>query len=486
MKILKVASLSGLLALGACDGLREAMTAHVDVAAKAGGQELSVERLAALLSQAKVPPDPTIARSITDLWVNYQLLAKAAANNDTLTDPKLIDEALWPILAQMRAAKFHEQMSAQRGAGDTTISEARFAQGDVLAAQHILLSVPPNAQPAAMDSVRRRAQALRSQATSANFAQLASRNSEDPGSAQRGGSLGVFPRGSMVPEFEQALVALQPGEISPVVQTQFGFHIIRRQPLAEVRDQYAQAMRAVNARSADSTYVANLQAAGDIRFRNNAVQTLRNAAKDLDAHRDDKTVLATSKAGDFTVGRLVRWIGGFPNQDNIREGLATAPDSVVLNFAKQLITNDLVLRQADSAKVGVDSAQLAEIHSRFGQIVAGSWQTLGVTPASLADSAKSERDREAMAATRIERYMDQLFLQQARYVDVSQPLQEVLREKYDWKVYPSGIERAMQMANKERAKTDSLRETQRPASQVPLQAPQPQQPQQAPPPQQRP
>ncbi len=480
MKILKVASLFGLLVLGACDGLREAMTAHVDVAAKAGGQELSVERLASLLGQAKVPPDQQIARSITDLWVNYQLLAKAAATNDSLTDPKLIDEALWPVLAQMRAAKFHEQMSAQRGPGDTTVSEARYNQGDILAAQHILLGVPPNASPATVDSIRRRAEALRAQATSANFAQLAARNSTEPGAAQRGGSLGVFPRGSMVPEFEQALIALQPGEISPVVQTQFGFHIIRRQPLAEVRDQYAQAVRAVSSRDADSIYVAGLQTAGDIKFRNNAVQTLRNAAKDLDEHRDDRTVIATSKAGDFTVGRLVRWIGGFPNQENIREGLQSAPDSMVLNFTKQLITNELVLRQADSAKVTVDSAQLAEIHNRFGQIVANSWQTLGVAPTSLADSAKSERDREAVAANRIERYMDQLFLQQARFVDVSQPLQEVLREKYDWKVYPSGIERALQMATKERAKTDSLRAAQRPATQVPIAPQQQQAPAQAP------
>lgn len=80
----------------------------------------------------------------------------------------------------------------------------------------------------------------------AQFEELARKNSADPGSAQRGGSLGWFPAGRMVPEFDAAVAALkQPGDLSPLVQTQFGYHIIRldrREPAVaqsyeEVRDQ---------------------------------------------------------------------------------------------------------------------------------------------------------------------------------------------------------------------------------------------------------
>jgi peptidyl-prolyl cis-trans isomerase D len=59
------------------------------------------------------------------------------------------------------------------------------------------------------------------------FAELAKANSQDPGSAREGGSLGYFARGSMVKPFEDAAFKLKPGEISPVVETEFGFHIIR-------------------------------------------------------------------------------------------------------------------------------------------------------------------------------------------------------------------------------------------------------------------
>ena len=60
-----------------------------------------------------------------------------------------------------------------------------------------------------------------------NFAMLARLYSQDPGSAQKGGELGFFGRGRMVSEFEAAAFALKPGEVSPIVETEYGFHIIQ-------------------------------------------------------------------------------------------------------------------------------------------------------------------------------------------------------------------------------------------------------------------
>lgn len=60
----------------------------------------------------------------------------------------------------------------------------------------------------------------------ADFAELARKHSEDPGSAVRGGELGWAARGSFVPEFEGAAYKLDPGEISPIIETEFGFHIL--------------------------------------------------------------------------------------------------------------------------------------------------------------------------------------------------------------------------------------------------------------------
>jgi peptidyl-prolyl cis-trans isomerase D len=90
----------------------------------------------------------------------------------------------------------------------------------------------------------------------ADFAEMAKKHSADPGSGANGGSLGQFSKGMMVPEFEAALDALSPGELSGPIQTAFGFHIIRLEqvneermkPLAEVQENIKNTLKEIKAR----------------------------------------------------------------------------------------------------------------------------------------------------------------------------------------------------------------------------------------------
>jgi peptidyl-prolyl cis-trans isomerase D len=102
-----------------------------------------------------------------------------------------------------------------------------FRQEEQVRARHILIRVPEDADDAAKAEARRRADdALAKVKAGADFATVATETSEDS-SASRGGDLGMFRRGLMVPEFEAAAFALEPGQVSEVVETQFGFHIIK-------------------------------------------------------------------------------------------------------------------------------------------------------------------------------------------------------------------------------------------------------------------
>lgn len=81
-----------------------------------------------------------------------------------------------------------------------------------------------SARQAALDEARR---VLEELAEGGDFETLARRYSDDPGTRERGGELGWFRRGRMVPEFERVAYALRPGQVSGIVETTFGFHIIR-------------------------------------------------------------------------------------------------------------------------------------------------------------------------------------------------------------------------------------------------------------------
>ena len=112
----------------------------------------------------------------------------------------------------------------------------QYARGDERQASHILITVDPKASADEKKAAREKAEQLLKQLKQnpASFADLARKNSQDPGSAAKGGDLGFTPRGTMVKPFDDALFSMKVGEIKGLVETQFGYHIIR---LTAVRGQ---------------------------------------------------------------------------------------------------------------------------------------------------------------------------------------------------------------------------------------------------------
>jgi peptidyl-prolyl cis-trans isomerase D len=117
---------------------------------------------------------------------------------------------------------------------------------DEVKVRHILIKVPAGADAKTDAAAKQKAEDLLKQIKGgADFAALAKANSDDPGSKEQGGELGMIQRGVTVPAFEKAAFDLQPGKTSDVIKTQFGYHILQVEekqtahlkPLEEVKAQ---------------------------------------------------------------------------------------------------------------------------------------------------------------------------------------------------------------------------------------------------------
>lgn len=124
----------------------------------------------------------------------------------------------------------------------------QFSTGEQVRASHILIKTDTRSEA---DAQKRAQEVLDKVRAGGDFAELAKQYSEDEGSGAKGGDLDFFPRGRMVPEFDQVAFSMQPGIVSDLVKTQFGFHIIKLmerkastvQPLEAVRDQITELVK---------------------------------------------------------------------------------------------------------------------------------------------------------------------------------------------------------------------------------------------------
>jgi peptidyl-prolyl cis-trans isomerase C len=149
----------------------------------------------------------------------------------------------------------------------------QFKEEESVRASHILISFPEKADAAGKAQAKTKAdQVLKDVKAGKDFAALAKQHSQDPGSAVNGGDLGFFQKGQMVGPFNDVAFTLAPGAVSDVVETQFGYHIIkvaekkpgRAVPLEEVRTQVEQFLANKNKEDQTEAFVKSLRTKGKV------------------------------------------------------------------------------------------------------------------------------------------------------------------------------------------------------------------------------
>jgi peptidyl-prolyl cis-trans isomerase C len=207
------------------------------------------------------PSEEAFAKEMAANGSSLDRLQKDIARRLQIT--KLIDAELAGkvTIADKDVSAFYEQ------------NAEHFKEGEAVRASHILVSVAKEANAAQKQEARAKAETLLKKVRAgADFAGVAKTDSQDPGSAPKGGDLGFFTRGEMDPTFEAAAFNLKPGAISAVVETPFGFHIIkqheqrpgRTKPLAEVSNQIADFLRSQQSEEKTTAFIEQLKAKAKI------------------------------------------------------------------------------------------------------------------------------------------------------------------------------------------------------------------------------
>lgn len=175
--------------------------------------------------QSQFPDAQTFEKALAERSMTVERLRSDARIDMSIN--KLIDAqvATLPGPSDAQAREFYDK------------NPDKFKQPESVRASHILILADEKADAATKKKARAKIDGLLKQARrGADFAKLARENSQDS-SAQQGGDLNYFPRGQMVPPFDAAAFTLKPGQISDVVTTQFGYHIIKvvdRKPAATI------------------------------------------------------------------------------------------------------------------------------------------------------------------------------------------------------------------------------------------------------------
>lgn len=173
--------------------------------------------------------DKKSVEEYVDLFINYKLKVQAALDDQLDTLSSFQKEFRMYRDQQIRPS-FINDNDVEREAR-TIYEDTRKridGNGGLVRPRHILVSLKQNATKAQSDSALVRADSIyNALIKGADFAELAQRCSDDKGSARRGGDLSWVQRGYMVKEFEDAIFAMKPGEISKPILSPFGYHIIK-------------------------------------------------------------------------------------------------------------------------------------------------------------------------------------------------------------------------------------------------------------------
>lgn len=417
--------------------------------ARAAGHTLTVAAATTLLAPETMLPDqPEVVMALADLWIDYTLLAEAAHEDSTMSNLDLT-----PLVRQQEEAELIGALRDSAIHPDTAITDEevqlRFAleaPGSRVRARHILLASPGNSTPAQRDSVRRAAEALLNRLRAGEaFEPLARQYSVDSASAVQGGDLGFFERGEMVVAFDSAAFSLEPGQLSNLVVTPYGFHILRVDEketprFEELGPQLRAQMQAEVTVSAESLFVAGVEARANVQVVDGAANMVREIARNPLAKlggRASRRALVKYEGDALTVSELRVFMQ--TRQPAYRQQVEQATDEqVVDNVLFAMVRRELLVAEAKRTGIQSNATRQDSLKDALRDGFRDAARELGLLSVTEGQDESQEEaiDRTVTALLRS-------IIRRERDVIPLGPLSFTLRLQYTAEVFDPGVQQAV-------------------------------------------
>ena len=428
----------------ACDSFGQAMSAHKDALARAAGHELSIDKAASLFAlNARIPAQPDVVNAIANLWIDYTLLATAVAKDSTLNAVNL-DPIIEPYIEQEVVWRLRDKVIKVDTALDDARLRAMFERdgtGATIKARHVLLRLPGDATPAQRDSVTKLAQSVRDRARAGgDFAALARQYSQEPGAAQSGGDLGYFGKGQMVAPFEAAAFALKTGEVSDVVETPFGLHVIKVEDrktgdFEASKEQFRAEAKNRVVQEAEQNYVKSLTDTMAITVEPGSYEVVRELAKNTNADvggRASKRKLVGYKGGDITAGEYARFLQRLQPQQ--RQMIVSQNDDNLKQLLEGLARNEILVVEAGRQKLEVPKQQIDSVRNEIKKQL-----RTAVAEAQLTNVTTQQGENMDQAIQRRVMSLLEGNIRGDRPVIPLGPISYSLREQYGAQIFERGV-----------------------------------------------
>ncbi|HYO45947.1 MAG TPA: peptidylprolyl isomerase [Gemmatimonadota bacterium] len=377
--------LLALAAVAACGRGKD----ESETVARVGDKTITVEDVAGYMQRANYGANlKDVERAVNEM-IDAHLVLDRARNRYTPVPVESLQMREWK--STLLVNQFRENVIWK----DVKVDEAKLQEwydqnvGEQVTLDHILIRGPQSAPTAApgggaapgspqepgMQAAKREADSLLvALKGGADFAAAAREHSDDASSAAGGGRMQPFGRGQMVASFEQAAFETPVGQFAPVIESQFGFHILKvversKPALDDVREEIESQLARPMQGEAEDRYITNLMETSRLEFHETNIDSLIGI---LDAERPPQSgerdlELATFEGGRIPLGEIWGLYEVLPPGN--RQAIAQLDQSGMVQALASMVQQKLMLARAEAAGVVLDSLRQAQLDERVDQLL---------------------------------------------------------------------------------------------------------------------